>query len=124
MTFSKKYSCTYASMSFSSIPAQSGVTSTVVAQAATAWRRACSPCTGRRRPTLLEGGGVQEGGGLDRRGAEVTDCVEVIGGGRRVALRVGGGDVVAERAVEVDFFSWIATMTFAAIGTGRGGRAA
>jgi hypothetical protein len=73
---------------------------------------------------LLEGGGVREGGGLDRRSAEVADCVEVVGGGSRVALRVGGGDVVAERAVEVDFFSWIATMTFATIGTGCGGRAA
>jgi hypothetical protein len=71
----------------------------------------------QRGAVLLEGGGVREGGGLDRRGAEVADCVEVVGGGSRVALRVGGGDVVAERA-------GIATMTFAAIGTGCGGRAA
>jgi hypothetical protein len=40
----------------------------------------------QRGAALLEGGGVQEGGGLDRRGAEVADCVEVVGSGRRVAL--------------------------------------
>ena len=45
---------------------------------------------------LFEGGRVQEGGGFDGRDAQV-----VVGSGR-LALRVGGGDVLAERAVEVD----------------------
>lgn len=55
-----------------------------------------------RGAALLEGGGVREAGALDGRGAEVAHGAEVVVGGGRVALRVGGGDVLAERAVEVD----------------------
>lgn len=55
-----------------------------------------------RAPALLERGRVREGGaGLNGRGAEVAHGAEVVVGRGRLALRVGGGDVEAERAVEV-----------------------
>jgi hypothetical protein len=53
-----------------------------------------------RVAALLEGGRVREGGLLDR-GAQVAHEAEVVVGRRGLALRVGGGDVEAERAVEV-----------------------
>ena len=59
-------------------------------------------CRQGARAALLEEGRVREGGVLDGRGAQVAYGAEVIVGRGRLTLRVGGGDVLAERAVEVD----------------------
>jgi hypothetical protein len=53
-----------------------------------------------RVAALLEGGRVREGG-LLHRGAQVAHEAEVVVGRGGLALRVGGGDVEAQRAVEV-----------------------
>uniref|UniRef100_A0A804PAV8 Uncharacterized protein n=1 Tax=Zea mays TaxID=4577 RepID=A0A804PAV8_MAIZE len=60
-----------------------------------------SPRVGEERvAALLEGGRVREGGLLDSS-AEVAHHAKVVVGRSGLAFRVGGGDVEAQRAVEV-----------------------